>query len=145
MTQYSYLWRNKWLTSGAKTIDDMVDGLKSAVNELEAMKNDGIVLEDGGGIEDDYANLVTEDPEIAKKYNMENNAEIDNEDNDDGENIIDIILRRLDMIEESLVLTGVGEFCPECGEYEHHTVNSVEPNNSPRSVCFIPPKKEEIN
>ena len=30
---YEYVWRNKWLTSGAKTIDDMIDGLQGAADE----------------------------------------------------------------------------------------------------------------
>ena len=74
---------------------------------------------------------------------MKNNAEIDNEDNiDEEENIIDIIFRRLNIIEEGLVMAGVGEFCPECGEYDHQI---IEPNKSSEPICFIPPKKEEIN
>ena len=39
------------------------------------MKADGIVLEDGGGTEDDYAHLVTDDPDIAKKHEMEDREE----------------------------------------------------------------------
>lgn len=68
-TRYVTLWRNKWLTAEAKTIDEMIVLLKEAADKLEAMRRDGVVLEEGG-ITDDYAHLVTTDPDVAKKYDM---------------------------------------------------------------------------
>lgn len=68
-TRYVTLWRNKWLTAEAKTIDEMIDLLRQAADTLEAMRRDGVVLEDSG-ITDDYAHLVTTDPDVAKKYDM---------------------------------------------------------------------------
>lgn len=69
-TRYVALWRNKWLTAEAKTIDEMIVLLKEAADTLEAMRRDGVVLENDGGITDDYAHLVTTDPDVAKKYDM---------------------------------------------------------------------------
>ena len=45
-TRYVTLWRNKWLTSKAKTIDEMIASLRDAADKLEAMRRDGVVLED---------------------------------------------------------------------------------------------------
>ncbi len=67
--QYFMFWRNKFLTVHAQTIDEMIDGLASAVSELREMRDAGVVLE--GGAEDDYAYLVTSDPAVAEKYGFE--------------------------------------------------------------------------
>lgn len=67
---FEYIWRNKWLTSKAKIIDDMINGLIEASEYLQLMKEDGVVLDPDGGTYDDYAMLTTTDPEIAKKYGM---------------------------------------------------------------------------
>lgn len=69
--QYSLLWRNKWLTADALTIEDMVVLLRSAADELAEMGKAGIILDPDGGASDDYARLVTEDPEIAEKFGFE--------------------------------------------------------------------------
>lgn len=68
--RYVRLWRNKWITAQAKSIDEMAESLQVAAAMLQAMKLDGVTLDMNGGIEDDYAYLVTADPEIAKKYDM---------------------------------------------------------------------------
>lgn len=86
--RYVTLWRNKWLTSQAKTTDEMIASLRAAADTLEAMQRDGVVLEDDGGTADDYANLVTTDPEVARKYDMVEESEFwgddDQEDSDEG-------------------------------------------------------------
>ncbi len=69
--RYISLWRNKWLTSNATTIEDMIQLMNSAVDELEAMRKDGVLLDPEGGTSDDYAYLYTQDPAVAKKYGME--------------------------------------------------------------------------
>jgi hypothetical protein len=79
--RYVLLWRNKWLTSEARTIDDLIAALDAAAAELRAMNRDGIVLDPDRGTADDYAQLVTTDPAVAKKYGMEDEAELW----DDGE------------------------------------------------------------
>lgn len=75
-TRYVTLWRNKWLTSEAKSIDDMIALLQDVTRTLEAMRRDGVVLEDDSRIADDYAHLVTTDPEVAKKYDMMEESEL---------------------------------------------------------------------
>lgn len=69
MTQYRTTWRNKFLTTDAKTLKDMSLILQGAAQHLAAMVRDGVTLD--GGAEDDYAQLVTDNPVIAKKYDME--------------------------------------------------------------------------
>lgn len=70
--RFVMLWRNKGLTSKATTLQEMVGGLCSAAETLEAMLKDGVILDVAvGGVEDDYAHLVTTDPEIARKYDMQ--------------------------------------------------------------------------
>jgi hypothetical protein len=68
VTEYRFPWSNKWLTAKAKTLDDMIDSLQAAVDELRAMKAAGVVLRDDGCAEDDYATLVTSDRAVAKKF-----------------------------------------------------------------------------
>ena len=69
--RYVRVWRNKFLTLEAKSIDDMIEILQNAAAELQAMRDDGVTLHPGGGTADDYAYLVTTDPEVARKYEME--------------------------------------------------------------------------
>jgi len=68
------LWRNKWLTASATTIEEMIGSLRQVVETLEAMKRDGVVLEPRG-LEDNHAYLVTTDPEVARKYDMVEESE----------------------------------------------------------------------
>lgn len=85
------IWRNKFLTTEATSLDEMIDILKDAVRTLEAMRADGVTLDPEGGTGDDYAYLVTTDPNVAKKYGLEDAAEFwgeedeDEEDNEDDE------------------------------------------------------------
>lgn len=79
-TRYYLLWRNKWITAHAETIDDMINGLEGGAEELRKMRDAGIVLD--GGAEDDYAYLVTEDPEVAEKFGLIE-EEFDEEDYDE--------------------------------------------------------------
>lgn len=44
------------------------------------MHADGVVLDSGGGTADDYAHLVTTDPEVARKYDMHEESEFFGED-----------------------------------------------------------------
>ncbi len=73
--RYVTLWRNKWLTAEAKSLEDMIEGLQSASDLLRAMLADGVALDPQGGTSDDYAHLVTTDPIIAKKYDMHDEKE----------------------------------------------------------------------
>jgi len=81
---YELLWRNKFLTIEAKTIDDMIQSLQSAVDELQTMKEVGVTLDETGGTADDYARLITTDPSVAEKFGFEMEEwDWDDEDEDD--------------------------------------------------------------
>ena len=73
--RYETLWRNKWLTSKAKTIDEMIESLRAAADHLDEMRKAGVTLEDDGGVGDDYATLVTTDPNVANKFGMDEERE----------------------------------------------------------------------
>jgi hypothetical protein len=84
--RYVTTWRNKWLTAEAKSIEDMIGMLRSAADHLDQMREDGVVLDDDGGIGDDYAHLVTMDPKVAEKYGLVDESEywnVDEEDEDE--------------------------------------------------------------
>ncbi|MCO6456781.1 MAG: nucleotidyltransferase family protein [Pirellulaceae bacterium] len=68
--RYVTTWRNRCLTAEAKSIEDMVRMLRSAADLLEQMRQDGVVLDEGRGVGDDDAILVTMDPRVAEKYGM---------------------------------------------------------------------------
>jgi hypothetical protein len=89
--RYITVWRNKWLTAEARSIEEMIDMLRSAANYLDQMRKDGVLLEDDGGTGDDYAHLVTSDPKIAQKYEMVDETEYwsDEEEDDDNEDKAD--------------------------------------------------------
>ncbi len=73
--RYVLLWRNRWLTAQAQSIDEMATSLRDAAQTLDAMRADGIVLETDAGVADDNARLVTSDPQIAAKYGMVDESE----------------------------------------------------------------------
>jgi hypothetical protein len=78
------LWRNKFLTTDAKSLDEMIEILKNAASLLSAMRADGVTLDPAGGHAADYAYLVTSNPDVAKKYDMHDEAEfMDKDDADD--------------------------------------------------------------
>ncbi len=74
--RYVLLWRNNWLTAGAKTLPEMITSLQGAATQLEAMLKDGVRLDPQAGTADDYAYLVTTDPDIARKYDMHDEDEM---------------------------------------------------------------------
>jgi hypothetical protein len=80
--RYVTLWRNKWLTAEAESIEDMIEGLQSAAETLRSMRADGVTLDAEGGTADDYAHLVTTDPGVAKKYDMHDETEFWGEDDE---------------------------------------------------------------
>ncbi len=64
---FEMTWRNKFLTTGAKSIDGMIRLLKNASERLQEMKDDGVVLDPNNGVEDDYARLIISDPKDCKE------------------------------------------------------------------------------
>ena len=82
--KYLLLWRNKLLTVEAKSLDDMIGMLEAGAEQLRRMRADGVVLDPTRGAADDYAHLVTNDPDVARKYDMHLESEFLGDD-DDGE------------------------------------------------------------
>ena len=73
--RYVLLWRNTFLTNDAQSLEDMAAAVRDAAAQLQAMLNDGVMLDPDGGTGDDYALLVTTNPEIARKYDMHEESE----------------------------------------------------------------------
>ena len=73
MKRYTMTWRNKYLTTDAQSIEDMVVALQGAVESLTRMGKYGIVYETGA--EDDHALLVTTDQEVAIVFGFEEETE----------------------------------------------------------------------
>ncbi|MBT8453010.1 MAG: hypothetical protein KJO40_13660 [Deltaproteobacteria bacterium] len=67
---YRIVWRNRYLTCQCESIAEMAEDLRAAAAKLEAMARDGIVLESTDGMDDDYADLVTTDREVAEAFNL---------------------------------------------------------------------------
>jgi hypothetical protein len=80
--RYVRQWRNKFLTVEAKSLDEMITILESATDELRRMRADGVVLDPEGGAPDDYADLVTTDPDVAARYDMHDESEFFDEDDE---------------------------------------------------------------
>jgi hypothetical protein len=81
--RYVTTWRNKWVTAEAKTIEDVIASLRAAADHLDEMRRDGVTLEDRSSVGDDHAQLVTTDPNIAKKYDMVDEFEYWDQDEED--------------------------------------------------------------
>src|SRR5262249_27091581 len=82
MKRYMMLWRIKFLTTDAKTLEEMVSTLQHATDTLRAMLADGVTLDPEGGTGDDCAYLVTTDPAVAKKYGMHEQSEFFGDENE---------------------------------------------------------------
>jgi len=65
---YETTVRGKWLFDGSKDMGDMIDRCLDMANDLQEMRKAGVEL--AGVVEDDYAMLVTEDSEVAKRFEM---------------------------------------------------------------------------
>jgi len=87
--RYMTLWRNKWLTADAKSVEDMIAGLQSAADTLRQMLADGVTLDPGGDTSEDYVCLVTTDQVVAKKYDMHDEREFWGEDQEQEEQAAD--------------------------------------------------------
>src|SRR5271165_1417013 len=69
--EFVLLWRNKWLTSDARTIGDMANCLEAAADELREMEARGVILDLTSDIDADFATLLTDDPEVAEEFGFE--------------------------------------------------------------------------
>src|SRR5262249_43974178 len=72
-------WRAKWLADGAKTIEQMAEGLEKEAAHLRELAAAGVELADE--VNDDYASLTTTDPDVAAKYEFQTVEDEDEEGN----------------------------------------------------------------
>ena len=63
---YIGIVRGKFIFDGSKTIDEMVDQLVQEITMLRKMRDAGIQLKEE--VDQDYAHLVTDDPEVARQF-----------------------------------------------------------------------------
>ena len=70
---YSTTVRGQWLYDGCTTIDQMVDRLVEEADALRTMRDAGVTLADV--VEDDYAMLITTDPEVAANTGLQRDEE----------------------------------------------------------------------
>jgi hypothetical protein len=82
--KYTLLWRHKYLTTNAKTVDDMVQGFSHWAQVLEDIR-DSQTGQPQGGTEDDYARLATSDLTMAKTLGFE----VDEEDEGETDELYD--------------------------------------------------------
>lgn len=68
MSTYTGILRGKFVFDGDTSIDAMIDSLLDEVNTLRAMKEAGIRLTEE--VNDDYAFIETDDPEVAKRFGL---------------------------------------------------------------------------
>jgi hypothetical protein len=83
-TQFNLVWRNKFLTAEATSIEDMITALAEATEELRQMKAAGVVLSDDCSVADDYAMFVTTDPKVAEQFGFDP-EKVDQDGDGDGE------------------------------------------------------------
>jgi hypothetical protein len=85
MIEYRHLWRNKWITAEATSIDEMIEWLQATTEVLREMSAAGVTLDAESGISDDHAELVTTDPAVAERYGFdEPEIEEDDEEEEDA-------------------------------------------------------------
>ena len=102
--EYITFFRNKWICSGAKTIEDFRDTYKNLYEMMQTWIDDGIKLSsDNGCVEDDYAVFCTTDPVVAEKYGFEveeryeeDEGEFGNEEDSESENNENIDITNLE-------------------------------------------------
>jgi len=88
--KYITVWRNKWITSKAGSIDDFIKVYKNLGEMMQRWKDKGITLDPDiiGGAGDDYAQFCTYDEAVAlqegfERFKVEAFEEWDDEPEDD--------------------------------------------------------------
>ena len=69
--EFEKMWRNKWLTWSARSLDDMIELLRAAADELAEMNEAGVTLDLHSDIMGDYATLITTDANVAEEYGFD--------------------------------------------------------------------------
>ena len=68
--KYVSTWRNKWITSGAGSIDDFIKTFETLTKMFKEWKEMGVKLYPDCSTGDDYAEFYTEDMDVAIKANF---------------------------------------------------------------------------
>ena len=68
---YELIWRNKYLTANAKTIDEMIQALHGAADDLRTLQSKGVTLSGESDMAGDFAYLITDDPTLAAEYGFD--------------------------------------------------------------------------
>lgn len=80
---YETVWCNKLRTADSNSVDDMINVFARSIEMLQEVKKDNIEV-DFQSAKFDYIFFRTQDPEIAKKYDMD---KLEGRDNDEKEGI----------------------------------------------------------
>jgi hypothetical protein len=68
---YELIWRNKYLTANATSLDEMIQALQDAAEQLTTLRAKGVTLSAESDMAGDFAYLVTDDPAIANEYDFD--------------------------------------------------------------------------
>ncbi|MGD9719986.1 MAG: nucleotidyltransferase family protein [Pirellulales bacterium] len=71
--RYVTLWRDQAIAAGLGSIDEMIAAVEQSREILEAMRRDGVTLVSSGN---GYARLASNDPDVARKYDMVEESEL---------------------------------------------------------------------
>jgi hypothetical protein len=83
--RYRTVWHPEFLTSETKNLDDMIAGLEKATHRLKEMRDAGLEMVPDDdfildtNVEENYAGLVTYDPEVAKRFGITYREELDDQ------------------------------------------------------------------
>jgi hypothetical protein len=83
MARYEYLWRNKWITSKATSIDDFIRTYGDLTEMFKEWKSKGVKLDPESDVGGDYASFYVEDKTVADELEFDEMEEFD-EDCDCG-------------------------------------------------------------
>lgn len=82
---FALTWRNKYLTCDATTIEEMIALLQQNVDNLKNMQAAGVTLDFNCDMGNDYARLITSNPQVAQQFGFELDW-VDEEDGSEQEN-----------------------------------------------------------
>lgn len=73
MNRYTTVFRCKGLADGSTTLIEMAAALEAAGKQLREMAEAGVTLDEqmDDEVADDYANLVTTNKDVAKKFGLQ--------------------------------------------------------------------------
>jgi hypothetical protein len=75
MNRFVRVWRTDLLVTDAMSLAEIAAALRSAADELNAMMDDGVQVDATRGVDSGSVDLITEDPDVARKYGMHEESE----------------------------------------------------------------------